>query len=55
VEEYEPYVSLSARPSLRSARAGHLPAHPIKDGKRRQWRFKISELDAYMKGDGKKT
>lgn len=33
---------------IRMARAGVLPAHPLGDGKRRQWRFKLSELDKHM-------
>lgn len=55
---HEPYVSpdraaeFLAVPRLtiiRMARAGKLPAHPLRDGKRRQWRFKLSELDTYMR------
>jgi excisionase family DNA binding protein len=34
---------------IRMARVGILPAHPLGDGKRRQWRFKLSELDKYMR------
>ena len=33
---------------IRMARSGSLPAHPLGDGKRRQWRFKLSELDNHM-------
>ena len=33
---------------VRMARSGILPAHPLGSGKRRQWRFKLSELDKYM-------
>lgn len=33
---------------IRMARSGFLPAHPLGDGKRRQWRFKLSELDKHM-------
>lgn len=32
------------------ARSGSLPAHPLGNGKRRQWRFKLSELDKHMQG-----
>ena len=35
---------------IRMARCGFLPAHPLGGGKRRQWRFKLSELDKYMQG-----
>ncbi len=33
---------------IRMARSGSLPAHSLGGGKRRQWRFKRSELDKYM-------
>jgi excisionase family DNA binding protein len=33
---------------IRMARSGSLPAHPFGGGKRRQWRFKLSELDRHM-------
>jgi excisionase family DNA binding protein len=33
---------------IRMARSGLLPAHPLGLGKRRQWRFKLSELDKHM-------
>jgi excisionase family DNA binding protein len=33
---------------IRMARSGALPAHPLAGGKRRQWRFKLSELDRHM-------
>jgi excisionase family DNA binding protein len=33
---------------IRMARAGSLPSHPLGRGRRRQWRFKLSELDRYM-------
>ncbi|HKV94421.1 MAG TPA: helix-turn-helix domain-containing protein [Candidatus Angelobacter sp.] len=36
---------------IRMARSGSLPAHPLGTGKRRQWRFKLSELDKHMQGD----
>ena len=54
---FEPYVSpeeaaefLDTNPLkvLRMARSGALPAHSLGSGKRRQWRFKLSELDKYM-------
>jgi len=51
--ELEPYVdadkaaaflSLSRRHVLALARNHQLPAHPVGAGKRRMWRFKLSEL-----------
>ena len=49
----EPYVDaaraadfLSVKPRwlLELARAGRVPAHPLGEGKRRVWRFRLSEL-----------
>jgi Helix-turn-helix domain len=36
--------------AIRMARCGLLPAHPLTGGKRRQWRFRLSELDKHMQG-----
>jgi excisionase family DNA binding protein len=38
------FLCLTRRRILEMARAGEIPAHPIGRGKRRQWRFKLSEL-----------
>jgi excisionase family DNA binding protein len=55
----EPYVSpdeaaeflkVNRLKLVRMARSGILPAHPLGTGKRRQWRFKLSELDKHMQG-----
>ena len=55
----EPYVSAEEAAEflktgrlkiIRMARSGFLPAHPLGTGKRRQWRFKLSELDKHMQG-----
>jgi Helix-turn-helix domain len=40
------FLSLPRRRVLDLARAGKLPAHPIGDGARRVWRFRLSELAA---------
>jgi excisionase family DNA binding protein len=56
----EPYVSpedaaaflkINRLKIIRMARSGAVPAHPIGTTKRRQWRFRLSELDRYMQGD----
>jgi excisionase family DNA binding protein len=39
----------------RMARTGRLPAHALNVGKRRQWRFRLSELDQHMQGGGINT
>lgn len=58
-ERLEPYVSPEEAAAflktnrlkvIRMARAGSLPAHPLGAGSRRQWRFKLSELDRHMQG-----
>lgn len=40
------FLSLPRRRVLELARDGKLPAHPIGDGGRRIWRFRLSELAA---------
>lgn len=42
------YLSMSRKTLLKKARAGRLPAHPIGDGRKKMWRFRISELDCWM-------
>jgi len=43
-DEAAKFLSLSRRRVLGLARAKKLPAHPIGDGSRRVWRFRLSEL-----------
>ena len=33
---------------MRLAREGHLPGHAIRRAKRRQWRFRLSELGVWL-------
>jgi hypothetical protein len=40
------FLALNRRRILELARAGKLPGHPIGDGVRRVWRFRLSELAA---------
>jgi hypothetical protein len=40
------FLSLNRRRILELARARKLPGHPIGDGARRIWRFRLSELAA---------
>jgi len=42
------FLSLNRRRILELARAGKLPGHPIGDGARRTWRFRVSELAAAL-------
>lgn len=39
---------LNARTVARWAREGYIPAFPLGEGKRRLWRFLLSDLDAWM-------
>ena len=45
-DEAGEFLSLNRRRILELARAGKLPGHPIGDGARRVWRFRLSELAA---------
>ena len=45
-DEAGKFLSLNRRRILELARAGKLPGHPIGDGARRTWRFRLSELAA---------
>ncbi len=45
-DEAAQFLSLPRRRVLDLARAKKLPAHPIGDGSRRVWRFRLSELAA---------
>jgi hypothetical protein len=40
------FLFLTARRVLELARKGRIPAHPIGDGVRKVWRFRLSELAA---------
>lgn len=58
IDNFEPYVSvekaaqyldLKPKTLLVKARKGQIPAYPWGDGVRKTWRFKISQLDDWMK------
>jgi hypothetical protein len=51
------FLCLARRRVLEMARAGEIPAHAIGHGKRKQWRFRLSELaDAFVaKGPAAKS
>lgn len=42
------FLSIQRRQVLELARAGKIPAYPIGDGKRRLWRFRLSDLARAM-------
>jgi Helix-turn-helix domain len=43
-DEAGKFLSLNRRRILELARSGKLPGHPVGDGTRRVWRFRLSEL-----------
>jgi hypothetical protein len=43
-DEAATFLSITRRRILELARASKLPGHPIGDGARRVWRFRLSEL-----------
>jgi hypothetical protein len=47
-EEAGNFLHLQRRRVLQLARQGKLPAYPIGDGRRRVWRFRLSELASAM-------
>jgi excisionase family DNA binding protein len=42
------FVQLHPATVQRLAREGTLPAHPVGDGQRRRWRFRLSELQPWL-------
>jgi hypothetical protein len=42
------FLSVTPRFLIEEARAGRLPGHPLGRGKRKQWRFRLSELSAVV-------
>ncbi len=43
------HLSITPRALQDMARAGTIPAHPLRHGRKRHvWRYKISEIDEYM-------
>jgi predicted site-specific integrase-resolvase len=58
MESPEPYVdasraaeflAIAAKTLNQYARAGKVPAYPWGDGPRKTWRFRLSELDSWMR------
>ena len=42
------HLSISRKTLLRLARRGLVPAHGIGQGRKKMWRFRLSELDLWM-------
>jgi len=47
-DEAAKFLGITRLKVIRMARAGLLPAHALGTGKRRQWRYKLSQLDNHM-------
>ena len=48
-EEAADFLKISPVTVRKMAREGWLPAHPIGNGVRKRWRFRISELVSHMR------
>ena len=48
VERAATFLSMTRKTLLRLVRKGSIPAHGIGDGRKKMWRFRISELDQWM-------
>jgi excisionase family DNA binding protein len=49
-EEAAKFLDIYRRTVLQMARDGIIPAHPLGNGRRKQWRLLLSELDEWMRG-----
>lgn len=47
--EASSFLRLNRRTVLKMARDGVIPAHPLGEGARKQWRFLLSELDEWLR------
>ena len=53
-EEAADFLKITTRRLMDLARADIIPAHPVDpNAKRKEWRFLLSELAAWMRGDKK--
>jgi excisionase family DNA binding protein len=48
-EEAGKFLGIHRRTVLQMARDAVIPAHPLGDGRRKLWRFLLSELDEWMR------
>ena len=42
------FLAMSRKTLLAKSRRGHLPGHPIGQGPRKIWRFRLSELSQWL-------
>lgn len=45
------FLAMSRKTLLSMSRKGHLPAHPIGQGPRKIWRFRLSELSRWIESE----
>ena len=48
------FLAMSRKTLLAKSRSGHLPGHPIGDGPRKIWRFRLSELSRWLEQEAVK-
>jgi excisionase family DNA binding protein len=48
------FLAISRKTLLAKSRRGHLPGHPIGQGSRRIWRFRLSELSRWLEQEAVK-
>ena len=49
------FLNLKPRRITEMARTGQIPAHPLGAGKRKTWRFRLSEIAEHISQPTKKT
>ena len=47
-EQAANFLVMSRKTLLAKSRKGHLPGHPIGEGPRKIWRFRLSELSRWL-------
>jgi predicted DNA-binding transcriptional regulator AlpA len=45
------FLAMSRKSVLALARKGYLPGHPVGQGVRKVWKFRLSELDSWMQNE----
>jgi predicted DNA-binding transcriptional regulator AlpA len=45
------FLAMSRKSLLALARKGYLPGHPVGQGVRKIWKFRLSELDSWMQNE----
>lgn len=45
------FLAMARKTVLAMARKGYLPGHPVGQGVRKTWKFRISELNSWMENE----